>query len=455
MRFRSIWPQTVFVVLGGLPAPAGAEGRPGAALEALVREAIASSPAIAALDKRTEAARERVTQAQALPNPSVGVSYTNDGWSPSLGTMEMTNLAFMFGQPLPYPGKRAAAGRSTEGERRQLEATRKRLALGIEEEISRAWIDLVEANARRQIIGRQRVLWRQAAETGRGAFSAGTGALQDALRAEVEERRLGAFLARTEAAAIGARGRINALRKRPLEDPISAPDAVEEPAVAPTMDAFVRRARTELPELSAIDAERVGRRADLELAELSGRPDLEIEAGYMFRGSLPPMWQLGLRVGLPIWRAARVAPNVREKRATLAALDGDEESVLLRLRQLAQVRIAEMTSLRDVADLYRQRILPLDEDSLAAALAGYKAGRSPFLSVLEAMQVVFRDRLAALEATIAAHRVAIALTTLSLEETGSMTASVTMGTSLMSAPPRGTASAKSGTKAETSQGGGM
>ena len=38
------------------------------------------------------------------------VGYTNDGWSPSLGTQEMTTLGFMASQELSYPGKRGLRG---------------------------------------------------------------------------------------------------------------------------------------------------------------------------------------------------------------------------------------------------------------------------------------------------------------------------------------------------------
>lgn len=455
MRLRSILPGPLCLVLGATP-PADAATTSDAGLAALVRQAIEVSPALAALDRRIDAARERVTQAGALPNPSLGVSYTNDGWAPSLGSMEMTNLGVMLGQPLPYPGKRAATGRSLDGERRQLEATRKRLALAIEEEVSRAWVDLVEANARHRVIERQRGLWRQTAELGRSTFGAGTGALQDALRADVEERRLGAFLAQAGAAAIGARGRINALLRRRLDEPVAAPEMLEAPGAPPAVEAYAELARTRLPELAALDAERTARRADAELAELGGRPDFELEAGYMFRGTLPPMWQLGLRVGLPVWRASRVQPGIREKRASLAAVDFDEERILLRLRQLALVRIAELTSLREVVELYERRILPLDQDSLDAALAGYRAGRNPFLNVLEAMQTVFRDRLAAIEAGAAAHRVSVALATFSLEEGSAMIPSpASMGAGLTSAPATGGAPRATGNQAASSPGGGM
>ena len=40
----------------------------------------------------------------------LSVDYTNDGWSPSLGTQPMTTLGFMGSQELPWPGKRRLRG---------------------------------------------------------------------------------------------------------------------------------------------------------------------------------------------------------------------------------------------------------------------------------------------------------------------------------------------------------
>jgi hypothetical protein len=45
-----------------------------------------------------------------------------------------------------------------------------------------------------------------------------------------------------------------------------------------------------------------------------------------------------------------------------------------------------------VAKLYRDQILPLDELSLESALASYQAGKVPFITVLDALNAVFNDR---------------------------------------------------------------
>ena len=56
------------------------------ALAALVEEALSKNPDVLAARQAAAAAGQRPAQARALPNPMLSVGYTNDGWSPSLGT---------------------------------------------------------------------------------------------------------------------------------------------------------------------------------------------------------------------------------------------------------------------------------------------------------------------------------------------------------------------------------
>ncbi len=80
------------------------------ALASLIEEALSKNPDVAAARQAAEAAGERPAQARSLANPMFSVEYTNDGWSPSLGEMDMTTLAFMASQELPFPGKRGLRG---------------------------------------------------------------------------------------------------------------------------------------------------------------------------------------------------------------------------------------------------------------------------------------------------------------------------------------------------------
>ena len=80
----------------GRSGPAGAHRR-GAGAQ--------SRPACGAVGHRAPR-RPRRSGARALPDPMVSITYTNDGWAPSLGSMPMTTLGFMVSQALPYSGKR-------------------------------------------------------------------------------------------------------------------------------------------------------------------------------------------------------------------------------------------------------------------------------------------------------------------------------------------------------------
>src|SRR5262245_64635964 len=93
-------------VSAATPTPAAGAGDADETLAALVEETLASNPDLAAATEVARAARQAPAQAGSLPDPRLGLRYTNEGWSPSLGEMPDSNLALMVSQDLPFPGKR-------------------------------------------------------------------------------------------------------------------------------------------------------------------------------------------------------------------------------------------------------------------------------------------------------------------------------------------------------------
>lgn len=371
-------------------SPAGGAG-PSPALREIVEETLTRSPELAAIDRRIAAARARAPQAAALPDPMFGIQYVNDHWKPTLGEEMMTTLGFMFSQPLPYPGKRGARSDIEAGEVKRLQASRRRLERTLVAEASRAYVDLVAAREQIALVERQGRLWQLAVEAARARYESGGGTLQDQLRGQIEIERLAGFRVSAESAVTAAVARINALRASPPDRPVETPAAVEPAPAPPRLGEYVPAAERELPEMAELGAQREAEQAGAELARLSGRPDFEVEGGYMNRGGLPPMWQLGLRFTLPVWRSAKVGPALRERSENLAGLARQEEGLRLRLRRATEVRLAQLGANARIEALYRERILPLDQDSVDAALAGFRSGRTPFVAVLEAMQGQFQD----------------------------------------------------------------
>ena len=82
-------------------------------LQALIEEALARNPDLHAAQSAISAAQTATERARALPDPMVSMTYTNDGWAPSLGSMPMTTLGFMVSQSLPYSGQARPQGRAS------------------------------------------------------------------------------------------------------------------------------------------------------------------------------------------------------------------------------------------------------------------------------------------------------------------------------------------------------
>jgi len=97
----------------------------------------------------------------ALPDPMLSVGYTNDGWSPSLGTQPMTTLAVMASQDLPYSRQARAQGRYRLRETGQVEQQVARVRLRIAADVKRAYYGLLLARQLLAITREQRDLWRE------------------------------------------------------------------------------------------------------------------------------------------------------------------------------------------------------------------------------------------------------------------------------------------------------
>jgi outer membrane protein TolC len=129
----------------------------------------------------------------------------------------------------------------------------------------------------------------------------------------------------------------------------------------------------------------------VKLAKKEFRPDLALEAGYMNRGGLDPMWQAGVGLSLPLYRT-RPRSGVSEAQARVRASERGAQAVQLLLRFRTQERVAQIKTTERIAGLYGQSIIPQDQLSVDAAISNYQVGKIPFVTVLEALSTLYSDR---------------------------------------------------------------
>ncbi len=367
-------------------------------LERLIAEAVSRNGDVLEARELAEAARQRVRPTSALPDPMLSLGYENDGPQPSLGTQEMTRLQFMAQQAFPFPGKQALAGRiaATEADEATTRTARARLA--VEAAVRRAYADILLSRVNLGVVEEQIDTWKDIEEVTRSRYSAGMGSQQDVLRAQSENTRLLQQRLRDEAAEEKARTALARVLQRPVAAAeiggtrFAPPPADGEPL---SREEALRLAEEVSPELKEVSLAKERAKLGVDLARRNLRPDFVVSAAYMNRGGLPLMWSVGLGVSVPLWAARKQTPLIVEAESRVRAATAAEASIRSRLKASTDERLIRLRQLAREAALDADGILVQDQLSLDSALASYRTGGVPFVTVLEALSTLFTDRRAA------------------------------------------------------------
>lgn len=390
---------------------------PDAEADRLVAEALGRSPDLRAARELASAAAERIRPAGALPDPMFSLSYENDGASPSLGEMEMTRLAFMVEQQLPFPGKLRLAEEIARKDADRVGTGPERAALALTGAVRRAYAALLEARENLVLLAEQVETWKGIEEISRARYASGLATQQDVLRAQAEITRLAQQRESDLSAEETALSELRQLLFRPAGTAIPTearlvPGRLPEPL---SDEEALKRAREMTPELREAALARERETLGADLSRLNLRPDFVATAGYMNRGGLPLMWSASVGVSVPLWAGKKQRPLIAEaERLTSSA--AEREVALRRLVEaLTEERLVKIRRLAAAARLDGDGLLAQDRLSVEAALASYRTGTVPFVAVLEALGTYFTDRRAAVGRLAGLLRARADLEELSLE----------------------------------------
>jgi cobalt-zinc-cadmium efflux system outer membrane protein len=414
-----------FVAVRLLAQPSAPEPEDGP-LAALVEEALAKNPDVQEADEAVTAARARPDQARALPDPTLSFNYTNDGWSPTLGARDMTTFGVMGSQVLTWPGKRRLRGAVSALEADQASLRAERMRRSVAASVKRAYLGLVLAQQLQVLIHEQEEIWKEIEGVARARYGVGQGAQQDVLRVQVEVTRIQQLRAEELAEERVRRAELNRLLARAADQPILTANPLALVKDLRSRDETLAQVEQASPELRAASAAIEQNRLLVDLVEKEARPDLAVQAGYMNRGGLDPMWQAGVAFNLPL-RRRRLQGARAEAEARTRGSERRLDSLRLELRFRTEERLAQRDAAETLSRLYGDGIVPQDQMSVEAAVANYHAGKVPFVAVLEALATLYVDRSTHLRVLVGQERIRVSLEEASLDPTSDLPAAGPMG----------------------------
>lgn len=413
----------VLTSTGVLRAEAARATFPDEQLEALVSEALLKNPDVVAALATSEAAGFRVAPARTLPDPFLSFNYQNDGTAISLGEQDMTFLGGMFSQILPWPGKLRLAGEEARQRAEEVRAgTVGRTRLAVEARVRRAYYEYLLAQALLDLIEDRSRSWREISAIVRERYAVGFGVQQDVLRSQVEILRLDEARADQAAQVANRRTELNRMVGRPQRSAIETAQRLDFRPEVPDLESLLQTARDKSPELGALERSIEAGRIRVSLARKDFLPDFTASAGPMYRGGLDPMWQVGLGVTLPIYAGTRQRPRLAAAGAELRSDEARVSSVGLELEFRTRERYETLNAALKVAKLYREGVLPVDQLSLESAVASYRTGKVPFVTVLEALNTLYADRAIYLARLAESERWRVSIDEADLQPAGGMSA---------------------------------
>ncbi len=355
----------------------------------LVQAVLARNLNLPAMQATWKATQARIEQAEALDDPIVSYSV-----APRTAAVAGLNLGqkLTLSQHLPWPGKLHLRGQAARFESDAAYEGIEQVRLKLIEAAKTTYADWYFVHAAIRINKINKSLLQEFRNIAEIKYSVGQTTKQDVLRAEVEvalleHRDIKLEQHRKEILAV-----LNTLLQRLPDMSIPPPADLPETIPLPPVAQLRTAALAGHPYLRALAARTKASHIRVALAERDFYPDLEFSLGYnTLWNRQEKRFTVGLGINFPLPGKHQAARD--EAEAELAHLDMEYKSKVSQVLGTVQRAYDRVRESAHVIALYRDRLLPLAEENLAAARADYEAGSGNFLDLITVEKNLMQTRL--------------------------------------------------------------
>lgn len=349
-----------------------------------------NNPALAAAFARWRAAKEKVTQATSLPDPTMGYKYRfNPRGDNERQMVEAEQTLPWFGK-LDLQGEAAAA--AAEVERRKYEAVR----LKVFSDLKTAWAEYYYIGKSIESIKDNVKLMKSFEEIATVRYQTSKVTQQDLIRAQVELARLQNQLKSLNDLRGPSAAKINAILNRPADAEIGWPKELTRQDLRfddSQLDDFLR----DNWDLLAAQSEISRSSREIALARKGYSPDLAVGVEYSDRIAMDndpgkDAWTGKVSVNIPIWRQ-RLSAGVDEAYARHLAAVADRRDLANSLSADLKMAAYNYRDARRRIALYRDTLIPKENESIQALLRSYQAGTATYLEFIDAQRTLLEFRL--------------------------------------------------------------
>ena len=388
-------------------APAGAAGAATArasvespvAVGRYVDLALAGNPSLASMRERIRMKESAAARAGALDDPKAWVGISNlpvDSWS--FRMEDMTGKEVGLSQMFPFPGKRKRRTDVAAKEKEQTEFDLQEMRNMLRADVTMAYAELAAVRKQADAVRRSREILKEIIAVSQEMYAVGKVPQSDVHRGQVEFEKMREMLLMFDGRERSLSIRLNTLAALPPGQPVPPLDNLAELPVTRTGDELLALYTDNRPARKALLARVRKGEASVAMARSEYYPDVEVSASYMQRDAMPDgtrrsdMFSSMVLLTLPVWRAAKLDPAVREMTAEREMARRDLEALDLEAANAIGSALAAIESRLAVAALIRTTSVPHAETAFETTLASYRVGKVDFPMLMDSIMNVLSLR---------------------------------------------------------------
>ncbi len=339
------------------------------------------------------AARATQQSAGELPDPKLVMGVDNmpiqgsQAWNTTRDFMTMQRVGVM--QEVTNGDKRTAARRLAAAgvAKADQELTFERL--NVRRQAQLAWLRVFYAEQRRTLLKTLDSENRLQVIASASRLAAAQGKASESLQA----RMAAATLADRQDGLMRDIAAARAELARWVGSAAQEPLTGDPPVYVPNLE-HLRHDLERHPDIAVFNAQEASAQAEVAMAEAAKQSDWGVEVDYQHRGpAFGDMVSVQFTFDLPVFSRTRQNPQIAARRQELERVSAQRETMIRQHTVELERLWAEQMALTRQIERVDKEWLPLNQEKLALALAGYKAGKEPLTTVLEARRDLLENHM--------------------------------------------------------------
>ena len=376
-------------------------------LSGILKEVRENNPTLKAARAQWEAMKSQVPQARAWEDPMFGLNAERVG---TTNFASYTDLAWMLSQTIPVAGKNMSRSRAAIAEAGGAFQQFRRAEYDTVSRTRSAYFKLAAGYGQLEINHRNETLLQQMTDITRSKYEVGGQSQADLLTAETELAKVSEQSADIDRDISEQESQLNVLMNRPAQTPFGHPTALAFHDLQLSAEAIRSLALAHRPEIGVADKKREAEKARLQLAhrEWIPEPQLRIEA-RQFRDNPGKIteYDTGIAFSLPWVNFAKYSAGVRAAKQNLEAAQHEYEAAQNEALGMVRDQLKKIDTNAHHYELYRDKIVPLAQQAVQAALTNYETNSTGFVELLNARRTAQETESTALN-HLTNYRVAVA-----------------------------------------------